>query len=117
MTTHAIPTVEQMVILANVGERRPLKAKEAKALRDGLNTLAAQLHKANATNAGLNNRAREWQQKAEAAQRQLALAEPHRITCPRCGATPGHPCRATRGITPPRTPHTARLAAATKEQP
>lgn len=114
MSAPTPPTVEQMVILANVGARRALNPREAKALRDGLNALAEQQRKANATNAGLQARIRELRQKAETAQRQLALATPHRVPCPTCAAQPGHPCRATRGIKPPPTPHAARLDAATE---
>lgn len=103
---------QRLLVFVGAAEKRRLTLAEAEAMRVGIRHLAEQQRQFAATTEGLRNRVREWRQKAEAAQRETALATPYRQPCPTCGAQPGHRCRATRGIKPPPTPHAARLDAA-----
>lgn len=112
------PTVAQLLILADSTEKRRLTDAEVGALRTGLHHLAEQQRKAAATVGGLQNKVREWRNKAEQAQVELAQTQPYRVPCPHCGADAGQRCQPVAGGEPPATPHVARLHTATrKDQP
>lgn len=110
------PSLEQLLLLVNCGEKRRLSGSEARVLRDGIRGLDNGRRDHAATIGGLQARIRELKNKLQGAERELAATEPHRVTCPRCGAEPGQRCRAINGTLPPRTPHTARLTASRNDR-
>lgn len=114
-----LPSREQLGILVDRTEHHILASVEAHSLRLGITHLAAQLG-----GAGKAIRRLTGELEQARAERDAALAErdaarlavkltgAQRIACPYCGAAAGQRCRAMRGVVPPRTPHTARLEAA-----
>jgi hypothetical protein len=111
------PTPDQLLVLADRGERKRLTGEEARRLRDGIRALTDQQQGQTATITTLQARIRHLDQQIRDTERALTLAEPHRIPCPRCGAEAGQPCRPLFGRQPPATPHVARLDNARKDRP
>lgn len=111
------PTPEQLLVLADRGERKRLTGPEARALRDGIRALDDQRRGQATTITTLQAQIRHLDQQRKDAEQALALAEPHRIPCPRCHAPAGQPCRPLIGRRPPATPHVARLNTARKDNP
>jgi hypothetical protein len=103
---------DRLRIAIGGGKNRKLSVDEAALLYAGVDQMAALIAQQARTIAGQDARIRELGRKLAIAGQQPAADNPYRVVCPECGAQPGQRCKAVRGYTPPRTPHTARLDAA-----
>lgn len=110
----ALPSREQLLNLVDRTERHVLTPAEVHLLRVGVVHLAAQLGGAGKAIRRLTGERDVALAERDAARRELALSGPRAVACAFCGAPAGVKCRSVRGVEPPRTPHTARLEAASK---
>lgn len=109
-----LPSREQLLILIDRTDSHVLTPAEVHLLRAGVVHLAAQLAGAGRAVRRLTDERNTALAERDVARRELALQGPRAVACSFCGAPAGAKCRSVRGVEPPRTPHTARLEAASK---
>ncbi|WP_035796372.1 zinc finger domain-containing protein [Kitasatospora mediocidica] len=95
-------------------ERHVLTPAETHLLRTGVQHLAAQLGGAGKAIRRLTGDLEKARAERDAARREAAESSPTLVPCPYCGAAAGVRCVSVKGALPPRTPHTARLDAASR---
>jgi hypothetical protein len=112
----ALPPVAQLIHIVERSARRQLTPVEANLLRQGLTELVQRLEVAGLALRDLREQSaadlRRARAEVEVIRREAAVVSPVVVACPFCGVEAGERCRPMRGAFTPRTPHTARLHAA-----
>jgi len=109
-----LPSREQLLILVDRTERHVLTPAETHLLRTGVKHLTAQLAGAGKAIYRLTAERDEARAERDTARREAAESSPTLVACPYCGVGAGVRCVSVKGALPPRTPHTARLDAASR---